>query len=246
MALPAGPFPASLNAGGRLLLVGLPPSAPIAVLTGTKRSAHASCSWGMGASARSQRLWKPALPAGPLGARRPIAPAEQGIAAPVLKTLVCRLFFPIVRCSAIFSGGRICNGKVDVFPFTLLRGRNDRTGGEMTLPCPAGKGRCRCAEATLFAPAGKGASELARLILVCRGGKQKIRAFCPSKTVWQARRKDGEKEPHWTVRAFLCEHPARGSAQDHLPTPFTPPVFTQSSRGETGGLCPHPLKGSIP
>ena len=140
MALPAGPFPASLNAGGRLLLVGLPPSAPIAVLTGTKRSAHASCSWGMGASARSQRLWKPALPAGPLGARRPIAPAEQGIAAPALKTLVCRLFFPIVRCSAIFSGGRICNGNVDVFPFALLRGRNDRTGGEMTLPCPAGKG----------------------------------------------------------------------------------------------------------
>ena len=105
---------------------------------------------------------------------------------------------------------------------------------------------CRCAGSTLFAPAGQKRFRVARLILGGSRGKAVYGAVCPSRTVWQARRKDGEKEPHWTVRAFLCEHPARGSAQDHLPTPFTPPVFTQSSRGETGGLCPHPLKGSIP
>ena len=58
-------------AGGRLLLVGLPPSTPAAAPTETKRSAHAPYSWGMGASARSRRRWTPALPAGPLGARRP-------------------------------------------------------------------------------------------------------------------------------------------------------------------------------
>ena len=154
--------------------------------------------------------------------------------------------FLIVRCSAIFSGGRICNGKAVVFPFPLLRGRNDRTGGEMTLPCPAGKGALPVCVFDAVCPAGKSASELARLILVCRGGKLDEEMVCPSRTVWQARRRDGVKGPHWTVRAFRCEHPARGSAQDHLPTPSASPRPPQPSRGETGGLCPHPLKGSIP
>ena len=83
--------------------------------------------------------------------------------------------------------------------YSLLRScAEGMTGqaGEMTLPCPAGKGALPVCAVDAVCPAGKSASELARLILVCRGGEQKIRAFCPSKTVWQARRKDGEKEPH--------------------------------------------------
>ena len=50
-------------AGGRPLLVGLPPSTRTAVPCGTKRSTHAPCSWGMGACSTRRRLWLPALPA---------------------------------------------------------------------------------------------------------------------------------------------------------------------------------------
>ena len=75
------------------------------------------------------------------GRASPLAPAEQGIAAPALKTLIWRLSFLIVRCSAIFSGGRICNGDAVVFPFTLLCGRNDRTGGGNDAALPCGQGQ---------------------------------------------------------------------------------------------------------
>ena len=50
-------------AGGRPLLVGLPPSTRTAVPCGTKRSTHAPCSWGMGACSTRRRHWLPALPA---------------------------------------------------------------------------------------------------------------------------------------------------------------------------------------
>ena len=141
--------------GGRSLLVGLPPSTPAVTPAETKRSAHAPCSWGMGASARSRRRWKPALPAGPPGARRPPAPAEQGIAAPALKTPAYRLFFPLCAVLPIFS----VQGHA-IEPQLRFRSRFCTEGiigqqGEMTLPCPTGKGRCRCAYSTLFAPAGQ-------------------------------------------------------------------------------------------
>ena len=196
MALPAGPFPASLNAGGRLLLVGLPPSAPIAVLTGTKRSAHASCSWGGCASARSRRRWKPALPAGPLGARRPIAPAEQGIAAPVLKTLVCRLFFPIVRCSAVFSGGRICDGDAVVFPFALLRGRNDRTGGENDAALPCGQGGAAGVRSRRCLPCGQKRFRVGAPDFGLSRGRAENQGVLPIKNGLTGAPERREKEPH--------------------------------------------------
>ena len=45
------------------LLVGLSPSTPTTVPFGTKQSAQAPCSWGLGASNPIQRRWPPALPA---------------------------------------------------------------------------------------------------------------------------------------------------------------------------------------
>ena len=67
-ARPALPFtspprPPKTAVGGRPLLVGLPPSAPSTAPPETQRSAHAPCSWGIGASIPSRRRWPPALPA---------------------------------------------------------------------------------------------------------------------------------------------------------------------------------------
>ena len=57
-------LPVSPNAaGGKSLLVDLPPSVPSTVPPETQRSIHAPCSWGMDASPPSQRRWPPALPA---------------------------------------------------------------------------------------------------------------------------------------------------------------------------------------
>ena len=122
--------------------------------------------------------------------------------------------------------------------YSLLRscaeGMTGQAGG-MTLPCPAGKEALPVCGVDAVCPVGKSASELARLILVCRGGKLDEEMVCPSRTVWQARRRDGVKGPHWTVRAFRCEHPARGSAQDHLPTPSASPVPRNHPAGRTAG-----------
>ena len=49
-------------AGGRPLLVGRTPSIPASIPTGTKQSAHAPYSWGMGTSTRSRRRWPAAPP----------------------------------------------------------------------------------------------------------------------------------------------------------------------------------------
>ena len=62
--LPAGQGSvAQRAAGGRPLLVGLPPSAPTAAPSEPKRSAPAPCSWGGRASPWGRRRWLPALPA---------------------------------------------------------------------------------------------------------------------------------------------------------------------------------------
>ena len=55
-------LPRPLAAGGRPLLVGLSPSTAASAPFGTKRSAHAPFSWGMGASMRCRRRWPAALP----------------------------------------------------------------------------------------------------------------------------------------------------------------------------------------
>ena len=49
-------------AGGRHLLVGLPTSARFTAPIGTKQSAQAPYSWGLGASTSSRRRWPAALP----------------------------------------------------------------------------------------------------------------------------------------------------------------------------------------
>ena len=52
-------------AGGRLLLLSLPPSVPAPAANGTHRSLSAPCSWGRQASPRSQRHWPAAPPPHP-------------------------------------------------------------------------------------------------------------------------------------------------------------------------------------
>ena len=102
-------------------------------------------------------------------------------------------------------------------------------GKEGAVPCDAalprrGKGRCRCAGSTLFAPAGQKRFRVARLILGVSRERAVCGAVCPSGT---AGRRAGKTE---ACRPML-----------HEAATFLPP-----SRGENGGLCPHPLKGSIP
>ena len=58
---PKRPVPQNAT-GGKPLLVGLPPSTRTAAPFGTKRSAQAPYSWGLGASTQRQRHWPPALP----------------------------------------------------------------------------------------------------------------------------------------------------------------------------------------
>ena len=102
-------------------------------------------------------------------------------------------------------------------------------GKEGAVPCDAalprwGKGRCRCARSTLFAPAGQKRFRVARLILGVSRERAVCGAVCPS---GMAGRRAGKTE---ACRPML-----------HEAATFLPP-----SRGENGGLCPHPLKGSIP
>ena len=102
-------------------------------------------------------------------------------------------------------------------------------GKEGAVPCDAalprwGKGRCRCAGSTLFAPAGQKRFRVARLILGVSRERAVCGAVCPS---GMAGRRAGETE---ACRPML-----------HEAATFLPP-----SRGENGGLCPHPLKGPDP
>ena len=85
-------------------------------------------------------------------------------------------------------------------------------------------GRCRCARSTLFALRGKSASELARLILICHGRK-----LFAERSALQglSGRRAGRTEAYPFALHEAAESP-------------------QPSRGENGGLCPHPLKGFIP
>ena len=92
---------------------------------------------------------------------------------------------------------------------------------------------------------GEGASELARLILVCRGE----RAFAERSVLQElfgrraGKRKTGR-------RRFFAAAPAKNAkvcAAFAHPEPLLPGrSFPRPSRGETGGLCPHPLKGPDP
>ena len=144
--------PTHAFAGGRLLLPSLPPSAPAAAPTETKRSAHAPCSWGMGASARSRRRWKPALPAGPLGARRPPCSCGARDCHASVENTGLPLILSSLCCFAHFFSARTCNRTAAASPFPLLRGRNRRAAGgnDAALPCGQG-GAVGVRGTTLFA-----------------------------------------------------------------------------------------------
>ena len=154
-----------------------------------------------------------ALDAGTAGwaagrASPPLAPAEQGIATPALKTLAYRLFFPLCAVLPIFS----VQGHA-IEPQLHLRSRFCAEGivgqqGEMTLPCPAGKGALPVCGERRCLPCGQKRFRVARLILVCHGREQKVGALCPSGT---AGRRAGRTEacpPALYEAAESPQHPA--------------------------------------
>ena len=108
----------------------------------------------------------------------------------------------------------------------------------MTLPCPAGaRGRCRCAEATLFAPAGQKRFRVARLILVCRGGEQKIGGALPIRNGRQTRRGTGKVPRRFTIILRTCKI--------QLFAPSAHPIFHAVPQGERRAL-PAPAQGIHP
>ena len=117
----------------RLLLLPLQPKRNAAPMPPT-RGAWARLHGAEGVGSRHCRLDLRA-------ARRPIAPAEQGIAAPALKTLVCRLFFPLCAVLPFFSVQEHAIEPQLHFRSCFCTEGIVGQQGEMTLPCPAGKGR---------------------------------------------------------------------------------------------------------
>ena len=119
----------------------LPPSAPAAAPTETKRSAHAPCSWGMGASARSRRRWKPAL--------RPHSSSRK--AASLTASLRRRRQVPARGPAAVYSRchpsrnetQRPCpllvgHGRVCTEPKALEAGTAGWASGRASPPCSCG------------------------------------------------------------------------------------------------------------
>ena len=94
-----------------------------------------------------------------------------------------------------------------------------------TLPCPAGQGALRGCGATLFAPAGQRRCGMGAPDFGWFMGKAVCGRVCPSKRAAGAPGRGGELRR----RAF---HEAA--------------EFPSPSRGENGGLCPHPPKGPVP
>ena len=130
--------------------------------------------------------------------------------------------------------------------------------GRRCLALP-GKGRCGGAGATLFAPVGQRRCCVARLILAGLRGKGCCGAVCLSGRAGRRAGRTGAGERsrqgmdihvlRWACRLMGENAPfprfaARGegrlaapSRDRHIPLP---------SRGENGGLCPHPPKGPVP
>ena len=111
---------------------------------------------------------------------------------------------------------------------------------------PRGQGeRCRCAYSTLFAPAGQrrcgvGAPDFG----LSRGGRR-LRGGMPIKgrlAGAPGNGKAGRRRFARSFRPFVAGVSGAKLASRPCRSRFHPPP----SRGENGGLCPHPLKGSIP
>ena len=129
-----------------------------------------------------------------------------------------------------------------------------RAWGDAALP-RWGKGRCWVRGRRCLPRWGKGASELARLILAGLRGKvrcgrsafQEGPAGAPGGTGGTQSARDGNTRitdenalfPDRTFRFIrLRRSPSCSPSRDrHIPPP---------SRGENGGLCPHPPKGPVP
>ena len=93
---------------------------------------------------------------------------------------------------------------------------------------------------------GEGASELARLILVCRGERALAERSVLQELFGRraGKRKTGLRCPH--SRRVPAKNAKVCAAFAH-PEPLLPGrSFPLPSRGENGGLCPHPLKGPDP
>ena len=125
-----------------------------------------------------------------------------------------------------------------------------------TLPCPVGaRGAAGVRVRRCLPRWGKGASELARLILAGLRGKvrcgrsafQEGLAGAPGGTGGTQSARDGntritDENAPFPDRTFhfirLRRRPSCSPSRDrHIPPP---------SRGENGGLCPHPPKGPVP
>ena len=119
--------------------------------------------------------------------------------------------------------------------------------GEMTLPCPAGARGAAGVRIRRCSPLrGEGASELARLILVCRGERALAERSVLQELFGRraGKRKTGRRYPH--SRRVPAKNAKVGAAFAHPEPLLSGRSFPLPSRGENGGLCPHPLKGSIP
>ena len=112
---PAASIPQNA-AGGRPLLVGLPPSTPTTAPFGTKRSKTAPCSWGGRASNPRQRHCQPALPA-----RRRTASAR----GPSAVYALCRRSRNETKrpCPLLVGHGRVNTAPKALAPDTIGRRR---------------------------------------------------------------------------------------------------------------------------
>ena len=125
----------------------------------------------------------------------------------------------------------------------------DARGKEGAVPCDAalprrGKGRCRCAGSTLFAPAGQKRFRVGAPDLGWFMGKSILWGGLPIRGAFPARR-GTESGQLFIQTAFPnCRRrqvPARGADRRLLRA-----NGTGRRHCRPGGLCPHPLKGSIP
>ena len=113
--------------------------------------------------------------------------------------------------------------------------------GDAALP-RRGKGRCQCAGSTLFAPAGQkrfrvGAPDFGGVA----GESRKSGRFAHQERLAGAPG-DGKYPTRECAQHRYSPFALTKSSVSSLPHT----LFLMPSRRENGGLCPHPLKGSIP
>ena len=115
----------------------------------------------------------------------------------------------------------------------------------MTLPCPGGQGGAAYVRIRRCLPCGQRRYRVARRIWVCREKKRFLKALCPSGGFAGA---PGKAEPFvpFSVEGTATLSSAHERRKVHRPVLSRGRVFSLPSRGENGGLCPHPPKGPIP